>query len=136
MAPALWNVAQIDAVFSVLLTYVYETGLIGLLAVCAIGIYLLARVWKATGLNLAFAAITGVWLVGITVTTSYEQLLSLWMVLGWLIVWPEVCQAPLAVPKRPPARQPVEEVIAEPGVSVASTAATMASGMPKRWTDQ
>jgi hypothetical protein len=137
VAPALWNVAQIDAVFSVLLTYVYETGLIGLMAVCAIGLYL-ARVWKSLGFNLAYAAIAGVWLVGITLTTSYEQLLSLWMVLGWLIVWPEICQAPVVVRKRPLARTPVEEVIGEPGVSVASPAIATAVGTarPKRWTDQ
>ncbi|MDB5318730.1 MAG: putative rane protein [Phycisphaerales bacterium] len=137
VAPALWNVAQIDAVFSVLLTYVYETGLIGLMAVCAIGLYL-ARVWRSLGFNLAYAAIAGVWLVGITLTTSYEQLLSLWMVLGWLIVWPEVCEGPVVVRKRPLARTPVEEVIGEPGVSVASSAIATAAGTarPKRWTDQ
>jgi hypothetical protein len=137
VAPALWNVAQIDAVFSVLLTYVYETGLIGLTAVCAIGIYL-ARVWKRLGFNLAYAAIAAVWLVGITVTTSYEQLLSLWMVLGWLIAWPEICEAPAVVRRRPAARQPVEEVIVgEPGVSVAASGGTVAgTGRPKRWLEQ
>jgi hypothetical protein len=33
-----------------------------------------------------------VWLVGITVTTSYPQLLPLWVALGLLTVWPDVCE--------------------------------------------
>ena len=90
-APALWNRAQIDAVFSVLLTYVYETGLIGAVAVCAMGYYLL-RLWRAQRRSLVFSAMTFVWLVGVTITTSYTQLLPLWVALGWLSVWPEVCQ--------------------------------------------
>ena len=138
VAPALWNMAQIDAVFSVLLTYIYETGLIGLMAVSAIGL-LLARVWRSTRCNLAYAAIAAVWLVGITLTTSYEQLLSLWMVLGWLTVWPEICDSPVALRRRPAARQPVEDVIGEPGVAwEPSSAATvkLVAKLPKRWTDQ
>lgn len=137
VAPALWNMAQIDAVFSVLLTYIYETGLIGLMAVCLIGFYL-ARIWKSLRFNLAYAAIAAVWLVGITVTTSYEQLLSLWMVLGWLTVWPEICEARVDVRRRPAARKPVEDVIGEPGVAwePATAAGKVAAGMPKRWSDQ
>jgi hypothetical protein len=135
VAPALWNAAQIDAVFSVLLTYVYETGLIGVLAIGAIGYYLL-RLWKSLRFNLAFAAITSVWLVGITLTTSYEQLLSLWLVLGWLIAWPEICA--LATVRRIAAavRQPIEPIISEPGVSVTSPFAKHAPQLHKRWTDQ
>jgi hypothetical protein len=90
-APALWDKAQIDAVFSVLLTYVYETGLVGLGAVCAMGYYLL-RLWRSQRRSLVFSTMTFVWLVGITITTSYTQLLPLWIALGWLTVWPEVCQ--------------------------------------------
>jgi hypothetical protein len=136
VAPALWNMAQIDAVFSVLLTYIYETGLIGLMAVCAIGLYL-ARIWKSLRFNLAYAAIAAVWLVGITVTTSYEQLLSLWMVLGWLTVWPEICEARVEVRRRPAARKPVEDVISEPGVAwEPATAGKVAAGLPKRWSEQ
>jgi hypothetical protein len=138
VAPALWNMAQIDAVFSVLLTYIYETGLMGLMAVCAIGMCL-ARVWKSLRFNLAYAAIAVVWLVGITVTTSYEQLLSLWMVLGWLTVWPEVCEARVEARRRPAARQPVEDVICEPGVvfePATATGAKLVAGLPKRWSDQ
>jgi hypothetical protein len=90
-APALWRVARVDAVYSVLLTYVYETGLVGLLAIATVSAYL-ARVWKSIRFDTCFAAIFLTWLVGVTVTTSYAQLLPLWVALAWLTVWPEVCQ--------------------------------------------
>jgi hypothetical protein len=89
-APALWDVARIDAVFSVLLTYVYETGIVGALACAAVAGYLL-KVWRATRFDLVFACVGVTWLVGVTLTTSYQQLLSIWIVLGWLSVWPAVC---------------------------------------------
>jgi hypothetical protein len=135
VAPALWNAAQIDAVFSVLLTYVYETGLIGVVAIGAIGYYLL-RVWKSVRFSLAFAAIAGVWLVGITLTTSYEQLLSLWLVLGCLTVWPEICEVATVRRIAGVTRQPNDPIITEPGVSVISPLAKHTSQFPNRWTDQ
>jgi hypothetical protein len=97
---AVWNAAGLDAVWSVLLCYFYETGLIGAVVICLIGAYLL-RAWRASRLNLAFAAITVVWLVGITLTTSYPHLLPIWVALGWLTVWPAIC----APGDPPPARK-------------------------------
>lgn len=91
-APALYELSDLQAVWSVLLTFVYETGLIGALAAAWIG-WLLLRTWKVSGHSLAFAAITFVWLVGITVTTSYSHLLPIWIALAWLTVWPSVCDA-------------------------------------------
>ncbi|MGB7161536.1 MAG: hypothetical protein WBD40_25985 [Tepidisphaeraceae bacterium] len=89
--PALWELARLQAVWSVLLTYVYETGLIGILVIAWIARYLL-RTWRAAGRDIVFTAILGVWLVGVTITTSYGQLLPLWIALGWLTVWPSVCE--------------------------------------------
>ena len=89
MSPALQESAGLDAVFSVLLTYVFETGLLGALAAAWVG-YALLRVWAASGYDLTFLLVAGVWLVGVTVITSYAQLLPVWMTLGWLTVWPEV----------------------------------------------
>ena len=89
MSPALKESAGLDAVFSVLLTYVFETGVVGALA-CALVAYALFRVWAASRFDLVFALVGGVWLVGITVITSYENLLPLWVTLGWLTVWNEV----------------------------------------------
>jgi hypothetical protein len=89
--PALERVARLEAVWSVLLTYVYETGMLGLLVVLWIGASML-RLWKSIRFDIVFAAIAVTWLVGITVTTSYSELLPIWMALGWLTVWPAVCQ--------------------------------------------
>ena len=138
MAPALWSTAQIDAVFSVLLTYVYETGLVGAIAVGCIGIYLL-RVWKGIRFDLAFAAIGLVWLVGITVTTSYEQLLPLWMALGWLAVWPEIFEKKAMAPPVVVASQAhVVEPIAEPGVrwTPQQRVDSPSTRLNRRWNEQ
>jgi hypothetical protein len=104
-APTIWQSARLEAVFSVLLTYLYETGAIGLLAVMMIGRQL-AMAWKKMRFDLAYAVIGGVWLIGITLTTSYEQLLPLWLTLGWLAVWPAICEPvqlrkPMAARVRP-----------------------------------
>jgi hypothetical protein len=128
MSPALWNEASIEAVYSVLLTYLYETGLVGAVALGMVG-YVLARGWRRTGFSLAFAAIGAVWLVGATVTTSYEQLLSIWLVLGWLTVWREVCEVDAAAA---PAPVRVEMRVSEPGVVVSP----MQGFVPKRWSEQ
>ncbi|HEV7299969.1 MAG TPA: hypothetical protein VGN72_11440 [Tepidisphaeraceae bacterium] len=108
-SPVLSREYQLEAVWSVLLTYVYETGLIGVVAVGCVAMHLV-RCWRKSGYSAAFAAITMVWLVGVTITTSYLQLLSLWMTLGWLSIWPEVCRAPgslpVAVAERVVAHQP------------------------------
>ena len=96
MSPALQSTAGLDAVYSVLLTYVYETGVVGAAAVVWVGHYLL-RVWAASRYDTTFAAVFLVWLAGVTVITSYEQLLPLWVTLGWLTVWPAVCR-PAAAP--------------------------------------
>ena len=90
-SPALQAKRGLDAVFSVLLTYVFETGLLGALVVAWVGYYLL-RVWAASRYDLTFIAVTLVWLVGVTLITSYEQLLPLWLTLGFLTIWPGVCQ--------------------------------------------
>jgi hypothetical protein len=102
-AVRVWDSDRIEAVWSVLLTYLYETGLVGGVAIVAAGAYLVG-VWRAAGWSLTFAAITAVWLVGVTITTSYEQLLPIWMALGWLTVWPAIC-APVTRPAAQRARR-------------------------------
>jgi hypothetical protein len=88
-AGELANQHGLDAVWSVLLTYLYETGVIGGVVIAWFGVYL-ARIWRACRFNVVFAAVTFVWVVGITITTSYGQLLPIWLTLGFLIVWPDV----------------------------------------------
>jgi hypothetical protein len=113
-----WESDRIEAVWSVLLTYLYETGLVGGVAIVVAGAYLLG-VWRAAGWSLTFAAITAVWLVGVTITTSYEQLLPIWMALGWLTVWPAICA--------PVTRPAAQRALREPG----SGANDVAQG--RRW---
>lgn len=86
---ALTKHAGLEAVWSVLLTYVYEAGVIGALALAWVG-HVLWRAWTTSGRGVVFAAIFFVWLVGVTVTTSYGQLLPIWLALGLFIVWPSV----------------------------------------------
>jgi hypothetical protein len=87
-ATELANRYGLEAVWSVLLTYLYETGVIGGMVITWIGVYL-ARVWRASNFSVVFATVVLVWLVGITVTTSYSQLLPIWLTLGFLVVWPK-----------------------------------------------
>lgn len=89
-ANMLWNQTGLDAVWSVLLTYIYETGLVGAMVVSWVGWHLFGH-WRTTRAKMVYAMVVEVWLVGITITTSYQQLLPLWLFLGWLTVWPEVC---------------------------------------------
>ena len=89
MSPHLKETTGLDAVFSVLLTYVFETGVVGALGAACVA-YLLLRCWTATRFNMTFALAFGVWLIGVTLITSYELLLPLWLTLGWLTVWPEI----------------------------------------------
>jgi hypothetical protein len=89
-APAIWSSSRIDAVFSVLLTYIYETGLVGVAAVGVVASHL-GRIAITTTWKVAFLCILFTWLVGVTLTTSYAQLLPLWIALGWLTVWTQTC---------------------------------------------
>jgi hypothetical protein len=90
--PAIYKAVRLEAVWSVLLTFVYETGVVGLIAVAAIARYLY-RQWQQSGFSVVFLMIFLVWLLGVTVTTSYEQLLPIWLALGWFTVWPQICQS-------------------------------------------
>lgn len=100
-SPILQESAGLDAVWSVLLTYVFETGVLGAIALVCVG-YCVLREWVSSGYDLTFAVVAFVWLIGVTLITSYEQLLPLWMTLGWLTVWPAVCHTvPAAMPARP-----------------------------------
>jgi hypothetical protein len=77
-------------VFSVLLVYIYETGLVGVAVVAWIAHHMVV-LWKALGYDLTFLLFAGLWLLGVTVTTSYAQLLTNWLALGWLTTWPAIC---------------------------------------------
>lgn len=103
--------ARLEAVWSVVLTYLYETGLVGLVFATGVALLMLDA-WRRSGRSLVFTAIAGVWLVGVTITTSYSQMLSLWIAMAWLLIWPQVCQTvphpprTAATPRIPSHRQP------------------------------
>lgn len=109
-SPVLQRDYQMEAVWSVLLTYVYETGLVGVVVVGCVAWHLL-RTWRASSFSVVLASIFAVWLVGVTLTTSYKELLSLWMTLGWLTVWPAIfvngAETRAARPHVAPRREPV-----------------------------
>jgi hypothetical protein len=88
--PIVYHLTRIEAVFSVLLVYVYETGLVGVAVVAWIAHHMMV-LWKALGYDLTFLLFAGLWLLGVTVTTSYAQLLTNWLALGWLTTWPAIC---------------------------------------------
>jgi hypothetical protein len=110
----------------VVLNYIYETGLVGLAVVLCIS-HLVIKVWKDARFSLVFAAFGLVWLVGITITTSYEQLLPLWIALGWMTVWPDVFE--VATPRGAVSSAPT-------GRSAQSNTRVAAVELPRRWTEQ
>lgn len=77
----------LEAIWSVLLTYIYETGIFGAIAAVIVGAGILDR-WRSIRLEPIFGSALLAWLIGVTLTTSYSQLLPLWVTLGWLLVWP------------------------------------------------
>ena len=90
--PGVHKVAGYEAVWSVLLPYVYQTGFVGLAVVFLVAVYLF-QIWRADGYSVAYPLVLGVWFVGITITTSYGQLLPLTVALGWITVWPSLCHS-------------------------------------------
>ncbi|HEY2584130.1 MAG TPA: hypothetical protein VGI81_00025 [Tepidisphaeraceae bacterium] len=106
--PAISARAGLEAVWSVLLGYLYESGVIGGIALAWVGASVW-RAWRASRMSLVFAAIFVVWLVGVTVTTSYNQLLPIWLALGLFTVWPAVFPAVDAGQPRARATPPADE---------------------------
>ena len=90
-SPLLRPMAQLEAVWSVILTYVYETGLVvGLGAVLWVAGYVI-NVWRKTKYNIVLGSIIWVWFIGTLLTTSYDQLQPIWLALGLMTVWRSVC---------------------------------------------
>lgn len=119
MSPMITAATGLSAVFSVLLTYLFETGVVGGIAVAWVG-YFLLRVWGTSRFDMTFALVAVVWLAGITVITSYEQLLPLWLTLGWLTVWPQICRK----------NRKAERWKPTPGVCLLRRARSTAGAMP------
>jgi hypothetical protein len=98
LSPLMKSRTEYETVWSVLLPYIYESGIFGFLVVSWVFHYLI-QIWRRAGRSAVMAVIFAVWVVGVTITTSYAQLLPLWMALGWFTLWPEICGP---VPRRLP----------------------------------
>jgi hypothetical protein len=122
----------LEAVWSVSLCYLYDTGLLGAVALLWLG-SMMVRNWKRARFSPVFAAIFVVWVVGVTLTTSYEQLLPLWLALGWFTVWPDVMEAVASSPvvrsvsELPPVISGPPEPSAVPPSSWAAACPTLAA---------
>ena len=93
-SPILYELSNYEAVWSVILTYIYETGIVGLIACVWVGAYVV-QVWIKTRFNIVLASLVFVWFIGILLTTSYDQLQPIWIALGWITVWPTVIANPV-----------------------------------------
>ncbi len=75
-----------DAIWSVLMTHVVNTGICGLLFILGVFVAGLNAI-KRSGVVLVGFVFFSVWLLGITFTTCYQSLTAVWASLGWLLVW-------------------------------------------------
>jgi hypothetical protein len=85
---------NIVAVFSIALTWIYDTGLLGLVALIWVARQL-RRTWEESSHDLVYIVMLLNWLLAVTVTTSYGQLLPLWIALGIVSSWSEIFQIPV-----------------------------------------
>jgi hypothetical protein len=92
------DVSGIAAVFSILLAYLYDTGFLGLIALTWVA-HRLFLTWRQARWSIAFFVIAIVWTIGVSLITSYSQLLPIWIALGLLSCWNEICEAPAARPR-------------------------------------
>jgi hypothetical protein len=92
---AVSDLTGMSAVFSMVLAYFYDTGLLGLLGIGWVAQQLIGT-WRQARHSAVFGAIAIVWIIGVTLTTCYGQLLPLWVALGWLGCWNAICEAPVA----------------------------------------
>jgi hypothetical protein len=81
----------VTAVWSVVLTYILETGLLGALALVLILIMILQAIARSSARLVGFSCLA-VWLAGVVFTTSYLPLLPIWLFLGVLLGWNRIFQ--------------------------------------------
>ena len=76
----------VTAVWSVVLSYILETGLLGALALVLVLIMILRAIVRSSSRLVGFSCLA-VWLAGVIFTTSYLPLLPIWLFLGVLLGW-------------------------------------------------
>lgn len=79
----------VNAVWSLIVDYLMETGLLGALGLTLVLIMVLRAIARSSARLVGFSCF-GVWMVGVTLTTSYLPLLPIWLFLGVLLAWDRV----------------------------------------------
>lgn len=77
-----YGFVRIVTVWSILIKYIVETGMVGLVSVLSVVGRSLGGVLRAAGQRVEWATIFIVWLVGVIATTSYSTLTPVWLLLG------------------------------------------------------
>lgn len=77
------------AIFSLIVCYYMETGLLGALAMFAVLVMVLRSLARSSALLLGLCTL-GTWLVGVGATTSYMALSAIWLCLGVLLCWDQL----------------------------------------------
>jgi hypothetical protein len=81
----------VTAVWSLLLTYILESGLLGALALALVLIMILLAIVRSSARLVGFSCLA-VWLAGVVFTTSYLSLLPIWLFLAVLLGWNRIFQ--------------------------------------------
>jgi hypothetical protein len=86
-----WGSAELafTAVWSVVVTYIQETGLLGALALGLV-LFLCLRAINRSSARLMGLSCLIAWLAGVVLTTSYPSLLPIWLFLGVLLSWDRI----------------------------------------------
>lgn len=79
----------ITAVWSVVVTHIQETGLVGALALGLVLLLVLRAIGRSSAQLMGFGCLVA-WLAGVVLTTSYLSLLPIWLFLGVLLSWDRV----------------------------------------------
>lgn len=79
----------VNAVWSVMVGYVLETGLLGALALTLVLIMVVRAIARSPARLMGLSCL-GVWLAGVALTTSYLPLLPIWLFLGVLLAWDRI----------------------------------------------
>lgn len=88
------------AIWSLVVCYYMETGLLGALAMFAVFLMAVTAIGRSSADAVGLAGLFA-WIVGVTATTSYMHLSAVWLFLGALLSWDTI------FPKRPPAEEPL-----------------------------
>jgi len=81
----------VTAVWSLVVTYILETGLLGALALALVLIMILLAIVRSSARLVGFSCLA-VWLAGVVFTTSYLSLLPIWLFLAVLLGWNRLFQ--------------------------------------------